>query len=68
MTFFLCLFVFGQFLKTTFLIIRDNGNNYSGKTMQGRDLKFSPVFLWNVPGAISYFGCYSFISRVCKQR
>ena len=42
-TFFLCLIVFGSFLKTTFLTIRDSTKNYFGKTRQDREFKYSPV-------------------------
>ena len=38
--------------------ICDANKNYFGKTIQDRELKFSPVILWNVPGAMSYFGCH----------
>ena len=42
--------------------------NYFGKTIQDRELQFSPIVLWDVLGAISNFGCHSFILKVCKQR
>ena len=52
--FFLIPFCFCRFLKTTFLTICDADKNYFGKTIQDRELKFSPVILWNVLGAMSF--------------
>jgi len=44
MTFFLCVFVFGSFLKTTFLTIRDNGKIILEKLYKIENWNFHQFF------------------------